>query len=64
MERWTDAERTNNGSGKKLFLYSDINYKIRWAYPSRNYVDNFTSVAMYEKVTRRATSWGNIQNKI
>ncbi len=27
MGRWRDAERTNNGSGKRLFLYSDINCK-------------------------------------
>ncbi len=38
-----DAERTNNGSGKMLSLYLDVNWKIRWAYFSRNYVNNFTS---------------------
>ncbi len=42
MGRWRDAERINNRSGKRLFLYSDINCKIRWAYSSRNYVNNFT----------------------
>ncbi len=39
-----NAERTNNGSGKRLSLYLDVNWKIRWAYSSRNYVNNFTSV--------------------
>ncbi len=38
----TNAERTNNGSGKRLSLYLDVNWKIRWAYSSRNYVNNFT----------------------
>ncbi len=40
----TNAKRTNNGSGKRLSLYLDVNWKIRWAYSSRNYVNNFTSV--------------------
>ncbi len=30
------------GSGKRLTLYLDVNWKIRWAYSSRNYVNNFT----------------------
>ncbi len=38
----TNAERTNNGSGKRLSLYLDVNWKIRWAYSSRNNVNNFT----------------------
>ncbi len=37
-----NAERTYNGSGKRLSLYLDVNWKIRWAYSSRNYVNNFT----------------------
>ncbi len=43
MGRRRDAERTNNGSGKRLSLYFDVNWKIRWAYSSQNYVNNFTS---------------------
>ncbi len=42
MGRRRDAERTNNESGKGLSLYLDVNWKIRWAYSSRNYVNNFT----------------------
>ncbi len=42
MRRWRDAEITNNGSGKRLFLYSYINWKIRWPYSSQNDVNNFT----------------------
>ncbi len=26
-----NAKRTNNGSGKRLSLYLDVNWKIRWA---------------------------------
>ncbi len=45
MGRRMDAERTNNGSGKRLSLYLDVNWKIRWAYFSRNYINNFTSLS-------------------
>ncbi len=44
MGRWRDVEITNNGSRKRLFLNSDINWKIRWAYSPRNYVDNLTNI--------------------
>ncbi len=45
MHKGGDGEeegcRKNNGSGKRLSLYLDVNWKIRWAYSSRNYVNNF-----------------------
>ncbi len=44
LERWMDAERANNSSGERLFLYADINWKIRWAYSSWNYSNNLTYV--------------------
>ncbi len=43
MGRRRDAERTNNGSDKRLSLYLDVNWKIRWTYSSWNYVNNFTT---------------------